>query len=306
VPSYFESRKGRRRETLIAAAFLVVALVLYFLPDSYQAPIRRAVRVTVLRPFMGFQTAIADQDTRSVDVGAIQAERDSLVAVLAAQAPIVEENRRLRALLNLEQRAAPTFVPARLVRIGIAGGESTFLLNVGRADGIVPGAPVVSAGGMIGVVREAEESTSQGYDWTHSEFRASAMTADGAAYGIVEPRPGRFREEDLLTLTGAPFHSDIPAGTRIVTSGRGGVYPRGLPIGVVLGIDEADTGWRKSYILRPLVRPESVTHVLVGRKPEGSDAWDVAEIWYVPAPPDTAPRGEGDTSAASRRARSGD
>ena len=185
----------------------------------------------------------------------------------------------------------------------MAGGESTFLLNVGREQGIEPGAPVVASGGLLGVVREVEANTAQGVDWTHAEFRASAMTADGGAYGIVEPRPGRFREEDLITLTGAPFHSDITAGTRIVTSGRGGVYPRGLPIGVVLGIDEADTGWRKSYILRPLVRPESVTHVLVGRKPEGSDQWDVADIWYVPAPPDTAPGGGDTTSTGQRRGR---
>lgn len=297
MPSYFESRKGRRRETLIAAIFLVVALVIYLLPDTYQAPVRRAVRVSVLRPFMGFQAAIAEQDTRGVDVSAIRAERDSMVAVLAAQAPIVEENRRLRALLDLEERAAPSFLVARLVRVGLRGGESTFLLNVGRADGVVPGSPVVAAGGLIGVVRDAEEHTSHGIDWTHAEFRASAMTADGGAYGIVEPRPGRFREEDLLTLTGAPFHSDIATGTRVVTSGRGGVYPRGLPIGVVLGIDEADTGWRKSYILRPLVRPESATHVLVGRKPEGSSRWDVADVWYVPAPPDTAPQGVAADSA---------
>lgn len=296
MPSYFESRKGRRRETLIAAGFLLLALVLYLMPDDYQAPLRRAVRVTVLRPFMGVQAAVADQGGRTVDVGAIQAERDSLTAVLAAQAPIVEENRRLRALLNLEERAAPSFIPARLVRVGIAGGESTFLLNVGREQGVEVGAPVVASGGLLGVVREVEANTAQGVDWTHSEFRASAMTADGGAYGIVEPRPGRFREEDLITLTGAPFHSDITAGTRIVTSGRGGVYPRGLPIGVVLGIDEADTGWRKSYILRPAVRPESVTHVLVGRKPEGSDRWDVADIWFVPAPPDTAPRGGADSA----------
>lgn len=302
MPSYFESRKGRRRDTLIAAGFLILALLLYFLPDAYQSPIRRAVRVTVLRPFMGFQSAIAEQDTRSVDVGAIRAERDSLVAVLAAHAPVIEENRRLRALLGLEERAAPTFVPARMIRIGISGGESTFLLNTGRAAGVVPGSPVVAAAGLVGVVREAEDRTSQGIDWTHADFRASAMTADGAAYGIVEPRPGRFREEDLLTLAGAPFHSDIPAGTRIVTSGRGGVYPRGLPIGVVIGIDEADTGWRKSYILRPLVRPESVSHVLVGRKPEGAAAWDVADIWFVPSPPDSTPQGAvADSVARARR-----
>ena len=62
----------------------------------------------------------------------------------------------------------------------------------------------------------------------------------------------------MLALTGAPFHTDLPSGTRIVTSGRGGVYPRGIPLGVVVGIEEADTGWRKSYLLRPMVRPEGV------------------------------------------------
>ena len=35
-------------------------------------------------------------------------------------------------------------------------------------------------------------------DWTNPDFRASAMTADGRAYGIVEPRRGRFREEPGL------------------------------------------------------------------------------------------------------------
>lgn len=287
MPSYFENRKGRRRETLLAGALLIVALFMYLMPDSYQQPVRRVVRSTVLKPFVGFQSAMADQETRSVDVGALRAERDSLAAVLAAQAPLVEENRRLRALLGLKERAAPEFVPAQLVRIGVSGGESTFLLNVGRRDGVEAGSPVVGAGGLFGVVREVEDGTAQGIDWTHPDFRASAMTADGGAYGIVEARPGRFREEDLLSLTGAPFHTDIPTGTRIVTSGRGGVYPRGIPIGVVIGIDEADTGWRKNYVLRPLVRPESITHVLVGVRPSGTRRWDVSSLWYGSAPPDT-------------------
>lgn len=303
MPSYFESRKGRRRETIIAAIFLLVALFLYFMPDEYQRPIRSTVRSTVLRPFVGFQSMLAQRDPRVVDVSALRAERDSMAAVLAAQAPLVEENRRLRALLGLRERAAPAFTPAQLVRIGVSGGESTFLLNVGRTDSIRPGSPVVAGGGLLGVVREAEEGTALGIDWTHPDFRASAMTADGSAYGIVEPRPGRFREEDLLTLSGAPFHSDIPSGTRIVTSGRGGVYPRGIPIGVVLGIDEADTGWRKNYVLRPLVRPESVTHVLVGVIPGSEGRWDVSSLWYVSAPPDTGPQAgpTGDTPSGGGR-----
>ncbi|MFW5947115.1 MAG: rod shape-determining protein MreC, partial [Gemmatimonadota bacterium] len=80
----------------------------------------------------------------------------------------------------------------------------------------------------------------------------------------VESRRGRYREEDRLALVGAPFHADVAPGTRVVTSGRGGVYPRGLLLGNVVEVEDADTGWRKSYVVRPAIRPEAVTHVLVG------------------------------------------
>jgi rod shape-determining protein MreC len=111
----------------------------------------------------------------------------------------------------------------------------------------------------------------------------SAMTADGQAYGFIEPRRGRFREEDLLALTGSPFQVDVRPGRRVVSSGRGGLFPRGVMIGTVIGIEEADTGWRKSYLVRPAVRPEAAVHVLVGTR-EG--VHDLSEAWQVSAPPD--------------------
>ena len=89
---------------------------------------------------------------------------------------------------------------------------------------------------------------------------------------------------DVLALTGAPFHSDIQPGSRVVTSGRGDL-PRGILLGTVLGIDEADTGWRKSYLLRPAVRPEAVRTVLVR---VGEGVGDLGDVWSVSAPPDTA------------------
>ena len=88
-----------------------------------------------------------------VDVTALRAERDSLAAVVAAQASLAEENRRLRQLLGLRGRAPRSFVPAELVRIGTPGGESTFLLNVGTENGVRVGSPVIASGG-VGSVEE--------------------------------------------------------------------------------------------------------------------------------------------------------
>lgn len=279
------TRRERRRQGLLAIGVVVLALILYALPTEYQSPVREGLRATVLRPFLAFQERVGQRRGRSVDVGAIRAQRDSLAALVTAQASLAEENQRLRSLLALQERAGDAFIPADVLRVGMLSAESTFMLDVGSADGVRVGSPVLTPDGLLGVVWSVDEHQAQAIDWTHPEFRVSAMTADGLAYGIVEPRRGQHPEEALLAMTGAPFHIDIPPGRRIVSSGRGGVFPRGIVVGTVLGIEEADTGWRKSYLLRPAVRPEAVAQVLVGVGRDGGAA-DLSALWHVSAAPD--------------------
>lgn len=279
------TRRERRRQGLLAIGVVVLALILYALPTEYQSPVREGLRATVLRPFLAFQERVGQRRGRSVDVGAIRAQRDSLAALVTAQASLAEENQRLRSLLALQERAGDAFIPADVLRVGMLSAESTFMLDVGSADGVRVGSPVLTPDGLLGVVWSVDEHQAQAIDWTHPEFRVSAMTADGLAYGIVEPRRGQHPEEALLAMTGAPFHIDIPPGRRIVSSGRGGVFPRGIVVGTVLGIEEADTGWRKSYLLRPAVRPEAVAQVLVGVGRDGGAA-DLSGLWHVSAAPD--------------------
>lgn len=296
------SRKARRRDAAVAGALLVVALILFALPAAFQRPIQHAVSNSVLRPFLLAQSTIASKRASTVDVNELRAQRDSFAALVAAEATLAEENRRLRGMLGLRARAGASFIPAEVLSLGAAGAESTFMLNVGSKQGVVEGAPVIAPEGLLGVVMDVQSNTSQAMDWTHPDFRASAMTVDGQAYGIVEPRRGRYREEDLLALTGAPFHTDLKPGTPVVTSGRGAVYPRGIPLGVVLGIEDADTGWRKSYLIRPAVRPEGVTHVLVALA--SGPQVDAARLWNTKLPPDTAKLDSTTTSVPRpRRAR---
>jgi rod shape-determining protein MreC len=159
------------------------------------------------------------------------------------------------------------------------------MIDAGSADGLYAGSPVFTADGLLGMVWEVDENSAQAVDWTHPDFRVSAMTSEGDAGGIVEPRRGEYREEDLLALTGTAFQADVRPGRRIVSSGRGNLFPRGIFIGTVIGIEEADTGWRKSYLIRPGVRPETVTHVLVAVRQGRAD---LSDEFNVSAPPDTA------------------
>ena len=285
------SRKARRRDAALAGGILLLALVILILPEVYKQPVRNALRSTLLRPFISAQAQLAERRGRTVDIGDMRAERDSLAALVAATASLAEENRQLRATVGLRDRLQGSFRSANVLRVGTAGAESTFLIDIGSAEGVREGSPIITPDGLLGIVWEVKEHIAQAIDWTHPQFVVSSMTANGSSYGLVEARRGRFREEDLLVLTGAPFHSDIQPGSRVVTSGRGELFPRGVMVGTILGIEDADTGWRKSYLIRPAVRPESAGQVLVGIGPAG----DLSDLWHVAAPPDPARRDTGRT-----------
>ncbi|HEX6307911.1 MAG TPA: rod shape-determining protein MreC [Longimicrobiales bacterium] len=279
------TRKSRRRDAILAGGILLISLFLLAMPEEYQRPIRGTLRASILRPFLATQAQIAQRRSRSEDISVLRAQRDSLAAIVAAQATLAEENRQLRAALELQGRLAADFVPAGVLRVGLTSAESTFIIDAGTADGVYVGSPIFTADGLLGLVREVDENSAQAIDWSHPDFAVGAMSADGDAYGIVVPRRGEYREADLLALTGTAFQIDVRPGRRVVTSGRGGVVPRGIFLGTVLGIEEADTGWRKSYLLRPGVRLEAVTHVLVGIRPGQAD---LSDVFNVTAPRDTS------------------
>jgi rod shape-determining protein MreC len=255
-----------RREIAVAGAFFILSLVVLSLPESTQGRIAGGIQASALRPFILTQTALVRARERAEDRDRLHARLDSLATILAAQSGVVEENRRLRDLLELSEGRGETFVPASVIRPGTAGSESMFLLDVGSESGVGPGDPVITRGGglgVLGVVQQVRRGASVGLDWSHPDFRVSAMTADDGVLGIVLSQRGVFREEDRLRLNGTPFHEEVPTGTLVMTSGLGGVFPRGLPVGWVEALADTATGWRKDYWLRPVVTPGNATHVLV-------------------------------------------
>ncbi len=216
-----------------------------------------------LRPFTAMQGIVSEGSARRVRVETLQAELDYLSKIMSTHRAVTDENRTLRKLLDLKESLGYDYRPATISRPGTPGAESTFLVNVGTSDGVQVSAPVLSPAGLVGVIREARNSNALGIDWTHPDFRSSAMLADGSVYGMVESRRGDFREDDRLILNGIPYHEEVAVGQVVLTSGLGGVFPRGIAIGTVLGIEEEEGAWRKAYVLDPAAAPGAATHVLI-------------------------------------------
>jgi rod shape-determining protein MreC len=97
----------------------------------------------------------------------------------------------------------------------------------------------------------------------------------------------------LLELTGVAFRDSLNPGTLIVSSGLGGRYPAGIPVGTVIGEVKTSEGWARTYVVRPAVKPQDVTTVMVVQ-PERLGV-GVANLW--PKPVDSAPPQVRDSAA---------
>jgi len=296
VPPYGADTEalGGKRQRIAAGAIVSASIVILYLPPSVHQGLAWALRESALRPFIATQRRLADTRLRAERVDVLQQQLDSLVGALATQAAVEEENRTLRWLLDLSARAGPGFRATSVIRPGTPGSESLFFVDLGTRDGVRAGAPVIDPRGLVGVIREARADAAVGMDWTHPDFRASAMLADGSGFGMVEARRGAFREDDRLVLNGAAYYEEVPSGALVLTSGLSGVLPRGIPIGTIDGVADEEGRWRRSYWLRPRVQPAGVTHALVAVSGTGVD---LSTLW----PEEGAPGASRARGAEGRR-----
>ncbi len=274
-------KRPARRDLPFLLLFLLAAVVLMTLPHQRQLALVTIVRSTVLAPVLQLHGWLADVSTTRASVTALRAERDSLAAELLSLQGVGEENLRLRALLELAERGTTRFRRANLYPAGRTGEgvRRAFVLDVGRSGGIRPETPVVAPGGLVGIVRSVSEGQSIGDFWTHPDFRVSAMTADGRVFGIIRSLSGT---PLLMRLDGTPYQVELLPGTELVTSGLGGVFPRGIPIGRISELTGAEAGWAKSYLVEPAVHPDAAREVMVPVEPGGMS--DLVELWDRPVP----------------------
>jgi len=168
-----------------------------------------------------------------------------------------------RGLLGLGPRLGSGYVPAEVLHQAEPTNALTFLVAAGRKQGVKPLSAVVSPEGLVGIVSSVDAQTSVVVSWAHPEFRASVMAADGSVYGIVAPHGSEGPRAWLLELQGVAYSQLVPEGTLILTSGLGGVLPRGIPIGTVVAVAGEAAGWERTYLVRPAVHPAAVTHVMI-------------------------------------------
>ena len=263
-------RSYTRRDTVIFVACVVLSLVGLFSPSAWGLGISNALRDTVLAPLVWLQARAEEGRTSRARLQAITLQRDSAAYLAQGIPSLAAENARLRQLLALSGRISTPYVAAEVLRQTQATDGRTLLLDVGRSDLVSEFDPVVAPEGLIGMVLSAGERSSVVMTWAHPEFRVSAYTVGAGASGVVAPALSSLGAGGALEFRGVPYRDSVPAGTLVLSSGLGGVYPKGIPVGTVTGVAREQAGWERVYRLLPAAGPGAVAHVLVLISPPGT------------------------------------
>lgn len=279
-------RTASQLDTGLLIACAVLAVVALVMPDWMQNAVATSIRRTVLAPLVNVQQ-------KSQVVRATIVTRDSVEQVKATatglelSAPqLANENEQLRQMLGLAARLRRGFISAEALQTGTLDRDFTMTVSAGSNVGVEPLTPIVTADGLVGQVEQVDPTFSTAISWAHPDFRASAMSVDGTAFGIVQPHLGSGAQRWLLELHGVPFRAPLQNGALVVTSGLGGTYPRGIPIGTVIGELQTTEKWVRTYILKPAVLPNTPGPVLLmipTRSPK-----DVNGVWISLASADSA------------------
>jgi rod shape-determining protein MreC len=246
---------------------VVLSLVAIALKDEDREPIASALRRSIVAPLVSLQRGAERWRGAWVSSEQQQLVADSIALRAVKAQALSVENAQLRSILGLGTRLEAGFVPAEALHSTAPSEDlvTTLTLTAGSTSGIQRYSPVVAPEGLVGTIRTADPTMSIAILYTDPDFRASAMTADGATFGIVYPHSAGTGGADayMLELRGVPTRVQLKPGSTIYTSGLGGTFPRGITIGSVVQEIKTSEVWTRTYLIRPAVSPSAVTTVLV-------------------------------------------
>lgn len=192
-------------------------------------------------PAAGIRTvSVAFADRQKLTVQNQRLREDLLLAnaKLNRMSAVAEQNQRLKQLLDTQHSLKLNVQLARVVGVDMGAYRYRLMLNLGARDGIKPGQPVIDAHGIMGQVTEVLPTTSE----------VMLITDPESAIPVVIERTGLRTvaygsgEGGQLSLPNLPLAADVRPGDKLLTSGIGGCFPPGFPVGEIRDVAPADTG----------------------------------------------------------------
>ena len=166
------------------------------------------------------------------------------------------EAQRLAGLLEFREAHADAPMLAARVIGGDAGAGRAIYLDRGERDGVQPNMGVITPQGVVGKVLEVYSATSQVLLLTDKNSGAGALLANSRTQGAARGSGG-----PLLQLDYVSNDQEVAAGERVLTSGMDRIFPKDLPLGIVMETRPGNPF--KQIQVRPAARLDQLEEVLI-------------------------------------------
>lgn len=191
------------------------------------------------------------------DNRALVEENRTLRAVLTQSDEVRLENARLRLLLDFKEAEEMDTLPARVIAEDASSWFRTVMIDKGSDHGVTEGLPVVVAEGVVGRVVRSSPRFARVLLITDASSAVASLLQDNRARGVCRGQGEQLVFDFVLR------QEEVKVGDRVVTSGMGGVFPKGLAIGNVKNVDRQEFGLFQAIEVSPAVDFSHLEEVLV-------------------------------------------
>jgi rod shape-determining protein MreC len=213
-------------------------------------------------PADGFHAlSVAFADRRMLTEQNQRLREDLLLAnaKLNRMAAVAEQNQRLKELLDTQHSLELHVQLARVIGMDMGAFRHRMMINLGARDGIKTGQPVIDAHGVMGQI----------VDVLPNSATVMLVTDPDHAVPVVIQRTGLrtvaygSRNGQQLTLPNVPMAADVRPGDKLLTSGLGGRFPQGFPVGEISSVEPAASGLFLEARAQPTADVDRSDEVLV-------------------------------------------
>lgn len=264
----------QKRHYVALGVIVLIALVLLKLPGRTAAQIKMAVSGLFIPLFgvAGSAGQMAEQAGQAIlprkellrQNRELRREIEEARLRLMQADEIARENARLRQQLGLpRQYPWLSLKPARVIARDPANWWRTLRIDRGLRDGVVPNCAVFTAEGLVGRVSEASYTQAQVVLLGDPDCRVSAIIEETREAGVVAPSSSSPLDNIIVDLSHLSRNAVLRAGQRVVTSGYGGVFPKGILIGHIVDYRSVGYGLYNEARVRVAVRMNALEEVWV-------------------------------------------
>ncbi len=206
----------------------------------------------------------------------LKARLEDFAVVQAEATDLKSENNKLRELLDkTESLKAFNPIHATVIARNPDQWEEKIILDKGSSHGVQKNMAVMTAKGLVGKITLVTPFTSEVelLNTNNPNYRVSAMVlGEKEAYGLIE---GFDEERNDLIMKRIDSSLKVKEGELVVSSGLGGIFPKGVPIGEITEVSTDDYGLTKMAFVKPSADFSILEHVVIAKRTstviDGSD-----------------------------------